>query len=723
MEKDSRELIEKYSSKLENEIRGFNRKYSSSYINFKESFIPKLSFYEKMCNYWGKIIKLKISKKDEERLRKVIESARLSIEPYEVVSLAFFVFFISFFFGLLLLLTYWFFFTSSGVNDFPFGLLILNTVGSLFLFYIVYNIPERKAIAWRLKASSQMVPAILYIVIYMKNTSNLEKAIAFAAEHLDPPLSLDFKKIFWDVEIGKYSTVKQSLDDYLEKTWRGYSLEFIEAFQLIESSLFEPSEERRIAFLERALQVILDGVYDKMLKYTHEVKSPLTNIYMLGIVLPTLSLAIFPLASAMLQGAIKPTHLIFLFNIIIPLIVMYLTWNIISLRPGGYGNKSYLEKNPLYPKYKDKKVYLKAFLISFPFFLIGTIPIIWMYTDIYKQFGFATKDIIIKNFFFFNDVALFGFISENEVIKGPFGVVSTLLSLFIPFSFSLFFIISFKLKTKELIKERDKYKEVEESFTSSLFQLGNRLGDGMPAEIAFSKVAETTRGSASEGFFKLISQNIHQLGMSVQDAIFNRERGAIVFFPSSFIAISMKILVESIKKGSQIAAKSLFSISEYVKNIQKIENRMKDLLAEIISDMKSNMVFLAPMLSGIIVGLSAMITTILVGLNSLLSTLSLGNTGEGSYLSLINIVNIFKVSEMIAPYWLQIVIGVYLIEVIFILSSTLVSIKEGDDELERFHEIANNLEKGMLFYIFISVISVIILYILGNIVLRSIGGI
>jgi hypothetical protein len=35
---------------------------------------------------------------------------------------------------------------------------------------------------WRLKASSQMVPAILYIVIYMKHTSNFEKAVAFAAE-------------------------------------------------------------------------------------------------------------------------------------------------------------------------------------------------------------------------------------------------------------------------------------------------------------------------------------------------------------------------------------------------------------------------------------------------------------------------------------------------------------------------------------------------------------
>ena len=84
-----------------------------------------------------------------------------------------------------------------------------------------------------------MVPAILYIVVYMKHTSNLERAIAFASEHLEGPLALDFKKIFYDVEIGKFATIKQSLDSYLEK-WREYAPEFVESIHLIESSLYEP---------------------------------------------------------------------------------------------------------------------------------------------------------------------------------------------------------------------------------------------------------------------------------------------------------------------------------------------------------------------------------------------------------------------------------------------------------------------------------------------------
>ncbi len=162
-----------------------------------------------------------------------------------------------------------------------------------------------------------MVPALLYVVVYMRHTSNLEKAIAFASEHLQYPLALDFKKIFYEVSIGKFSSIKESLDNYLG-TWRDYSVEFIEAFHLIESSLFEPDNTRRIATLEKALQVVLEGVYDKMLKFTHSVRSPLTNVYMLGVVLPTLGLALLPLASAMLGGMLNWIHVVILFNMIIP---------------------------------------------------------------------------------------------------------------------------------------------------------------------------------------------------------------------------------------------------------------------------------------------------------------------------------------------------------------------------------------------------------------------
>src|SRR3989344_2228819 len=369
------DILKKYGAKIERQMKGFNSnnppnpEFSKSYTEFRESMSHEFGRYERWCKSLGNLFTIKVGEKDRKRISKAIETARLDLTPSEVVVFSTVILFGIIFGGILATVAGWLLFTEGTFDSFPLMMLFLIFITSIFLFFYSSGAPERLAMKWRLKASSQMVPAILYIVIYMKHTSNFEKAIAFAAEHLQPPLALDFRKVFWDVEVGKYSTIKSSVDAYLE-TWRDYSIEFIEAFHLIESSLFEPSEGRRVVILEKSLQVILDGVYDKMLKYTHEVKAPLTNIYMLGIVLPTLTIAILPLASTMLGGAIEWYHMMFAFNILIPLIVIYMTEDVMMQRPGGYGETDLLEKNPLYPKYKSREHYVKGFLLSLPLLFI-----------------------------------------------------------------------------------------------------------------------------------------------------------------------------------------------------------------------------------------------------------------------------------------------------------------------------------------------------------------
>jgi len=391
------DILKKYGKKIESQMNVYNSgnsgsstpEISKSYAEFKESMVPEYNKYERWCKSIGNLISIKVGVKDKIKISRAIEIAHLNITPAEVVGLSVALLFGTLFGGIFALVAGWLLFTDGNfLNSFPFMLLFLIFMFSIFLFFYSSKTPERYAMKWRLKASSQMVPAILYIVIYMKHTSNLEKAISFAAQHLKPPLADDFRKIFYDVEVGKFSTIKDSLDNYLAG-WRDYSIEFIEAFHLIESSLYEPEEARRVEVLERSLEVILEGVYDKMLKYTHDVKAPLTSVYMLGIVLPTLALAILPLASTMLGGSIKWFHVLLLFNILIPFLVVYLTGNVMMQRPGGYGESGLLEKNPLYSKYVSNASYFKGILYALPLFLIGLIPFLMRYTPIPGWVGLA----------------------------------------------------------------------------------------------------------------------------------------------------------------------------------------------------------------------------------------------------------------------------------------------------------------------------------------------
>ena len=204
---------------------------------------------------------------------------------------------------------------------------------------------------------------------------------------------------------------------------------------------------------------------------------------------------------------------------------------------------------------------------------------------------------------------MLGYICPPDIAKckaseklGPYGLGASLLSLVALAGIGLSIGLFFKLRSKNVYKIRQETKKLEDEFASALFQLGNRLGDGLPAEIAFAKVADGMQGTTSGNFFNLIEKNITKLGMGVQEAIFDPKVGALVYFPSKVIESSMKVMIESVKKGPQIAAQALLSMSRYIKEIHRVNERLKDLMADTISSMKSQVKFLTPAIAGIVIG-------------------------------------------------------------------------------------------------------------------------
>jgi hypothetical protein len=131
------------------------------------------------------------------------------------------------------------------------------------------------------------------------------------------------------------------------------------------------------------------------------------------------------------------------------------------------------------------------------------------------------------------------------------------------------------------------------------------------------------------------------------------------------------------------------------------------------------MTFLAPLLSGIVIGLALMITSILNVLD--MATLSGADlSGLGNIDNLIGSGGIFKLNGMIPPYYLQFAIGIYLIKIIFILTGTLVTIDSGEDKLEKTNRIGGNLKKGISFYFFTALFSALALFILTVVVLNGV---
>ena len=725
-EDEYQQLVQKYKDKVKEE---FGEKppvnpevTTQEYSQFKRELYPThYSWYEKACNYSGDLLKLKVDGKKAEKVQKDLDICHLNVTPSGVTS-----------FAILAALL-----TIVGGSLLTFAIPVLFGIKPMFFFVVFFVIagmlmipalqkaPSFMANTWRMKSSNQMVQSIFYMVTYMRHTSNLERAIGFAADHLEPPLSLDFRKILWDVETQRYSSIRDAANAYLE-FWKEYDKEFVEAFHLVESSLFESAEDRRMALLDKSLDVILTGTYENMLHYAHNLKSPMTMLHMLGIILPILGLVILPLVVSFMSSGTSPfvmaIYISMLYNVTLPIAVFYLGKTILSKRPAGYGQSDIGEqkgvkrfRNVLIPLGKKMNIAVNplyfSLMVLFIALAIGFSPIILHTMN-------PAFEIEGESFKFMDYVCPPELPACDAVDKiGPYGVGASIMSLILIAGIGVSWGLFYKLRSKNVIKIREKSKALEDEFSSALFQLGNRLGDGIPAEIAFAKVSETMRGTTSSEFFNVAEKNITKLGMGLEQALFDPQVGAIASFPSKVIESSMKVLIESIKKGPRIAAQSLLSMARYIKEIHRVEERLKDLMADIISSMKSQVKFLTPAIAGIVIGITSMISTILTKLSAQLAEFAGRGQNVGSMGDLLSIFGIG-----IPTFHFQIVVGIYIIQIVYVLTSLSSGIENGADKLGERFALGKNLVNSTITYALIAgVVMVLFNLFAGQIIQNTLG--
>ena len=702
MDKYGAKLGDKFQSSLDQPSSGA---FTKDYETFREEALHfENTLYERACLFTHSFIDFSPTNKDyKKRLEEAIEATHLSITPAAAYTFAIVILFSLIFLGLFIG------FVSFLFNATQVFLALFCIALGIVLLKPLSNYPIHLAQRRRLQASNQMVLCVLYVVIYMRHTSNLEHAIKFAGEHIGNPLALDLRKVFWDVETNKYPTIQKSLGVYLEG-WRDYNLSFVESFHLIESSLFESSEPRRVELLEKSLTVILEGTYDSMLHYAQQVKSPITMLHMLGVILPILGLIVLPLLGSFL--GVKWYHIALVYNVLLPFIVFYIGYTILAKRPIGYAQAD-ITSLPQYEhlrKYtlkvgKEKEIYIKpkyvAWCILLLLLLLGFSPILIHVLNPSAEFH-ITDSILLFDY------------RETEAGKqvGPFGLGATLLSLCIPLGVAIAFGLYYQIKANRLMKVRDETQKLETEFRGAIFQLGNRIGGGMPAEMAFGKVSQSLSGTPTGKFLGIIDSNIRRLGMNLQDAIFNEKNGAILFYPSSLIESTMKVLIESARKGPMVVSKALLSIAEYLDRIYKVSERLKDLLSEITSSMKSQVSFLTPLIAGIVVGVGAMITTIIGQLGT-----SLGAATAGADTSVLagtsGLANIFPVDKLISPFFLQVIVGLYVVEMVFVLTIHANGIENGVDKLNEEYLLGKNLFRGTVLYVLIAGITIVTFHLLA----------
>ncbi|MEM7815509.1 MAG: hypothetical protein QXN71_00105 [Candidatus Aenigmatarchaeota archaeon] len=656
---------------------------SREYRIFKQMEKRRLNWYERLAKFSENILTVKPGKRTEEELGSQIAFTGLRVTPASVMSL--------FVLTLVVFIVIGTAFTIALISNPVYGLTII-AIG-LGLSYYFYKYPANLVKRLRMQASSEVVLAILYMVVSMRISPNLERALRFAAANISGALAWDMRRLLWDIEMRRYYSASDALTDYIAK-WKPENEEFAESLRLIRDSETQVPE-RGMKILDEALDVILDGTKTRMKHYAQELNLPVMVIHMMGIVLPVLGTIMAPLAAVFMADVVSPLYFVIGYDIILPVVLIWFINNTLSKRPVTFSRVDISRHPNIPPKGKfwiGKGKSMHALPIAIIIFLAFVLPAAYFFLENPKLISIGLTDT--ERCTFFGN----SYTKEDGVCPG----ISLAMSLFIILGFGISLSVYLILSTFQTLRVQQGVESIEGQFELALFQLGNRIRGGTPTELAMEKAIGDMKDIEISNLFRIALRNIKTLGMTFDEAFFNRNYGALRYYPSQLIKNIMYAIIDTSKKGVTYASEAMLRISRYLKNIRETQEYIREMLSETTSSMKFQAYFLTPLITGLIVSMADVMIQVLVALGSYLNSIAAPEGGIAG----MDISKLFADTEkVISPSLFQLIVGVYVIEVIIILGIFMTKISHGENKILQWNIVGRMLLVGMFIYFLVAIIS------------------
>jgi hypothetical protein len=535
---------------------------------------------------------------------------------------------------------------------------------------------------YRIRATSDLLLTILYMVVSLRITPNLENALLFAAVNIKGPVGKDLKKIAWDLSIRKFTSADEALETFANK-WRQENEEFSEAIDIIRTSMLRP-EAQRYKMFEEAINLILERNSERMKKYTAELSMPVTIINYMGVTLPVLTVILFPILTIFMSQTIKPSLLVFTYNILLPVIVVWLMDQTMKSRPYSFGGID-VSIHPEAHKIGTYRLKIGKKEITIPLFIVS---------GLFGGFVSAIGIILVA-------------LSREQI---SFDKIAG--GLLILWGVALSIIVYSFFSYVKNIKIRDTIRATEGEFTTALYELGLVLSAGYSVESGIEKLIGKIKNLKISDLFVRAIDNIKRFGLTFEKAIFDKELGVIKYYPSQLIKNILKIFVESMQKGARGTSLAIISISNYLKSVRKVEEYLREILSETTSEMRFMMHLLVPVACGVVVGLAALLTSVLVQLAQIFATIT-GLSKDVPFSSPTMLGVMVDIKRIIPIEWFIVIVGGYMIEVLISLAYFVSILQYGEDPLEKFKNISNSLFMGMILF---SITTILIYLFFGGLV-------
>ncbi|MBS3060073.1 MAG: type II secretion system F family protein [DPANN group archaeon] len=564
---------------------------------------------------------------------------------------------------------------------FAYGAMPLLIIPFYMLFYFQTFI-LKAANSQKIKAITFIPEIVNYMIMSMKLTPNLERAVRFASEHGRGKIAEDLQKAIWSVDIGTYPSIEEALDN-LAYTWGKYSEEFKHGLMVIRGSVIEADDAKRAAILDKAMRDILESIRDSMDKYAVQMRQPSIYLYYVGVLLPLMLIIMLPIGSVMAQLPLAQTWvMILLYNILIPLGTILFANTILNKRPPVYIPPKIPDNYPGLPK----RGYIKIGNTSIPAIILGLLL---------GAFVFGLSVIVV----------------EPLVNPLPEEFEEEALAAYFPFWTIAGGVIAFSLVISTYLygtaygkrKAQLDLIQMENEFQDSIYILASRLGENRPIEEALTYSADFLSETKIGGLYRKTSENVQTLGMTVDMAFFDPVYGSLKNVPSDLIRGSLQIVVDSIALGVEQGARALLSLSMQLRDSQKIKEKIASLLEEITSMMKSIAFMIAPLVLGITSALQNIVIGALRSVGSATpsgaaDSASIPGLGGGASLPFAGLGDTSTLELIPDNLTFLLIIALYVIEVTILLVYFTSKIEEGDNDLAVKMNIATSLPTALILF-------------------------
>lgn len=626
-----------------------------------------MNWFEKGCKFASKHFSWivgdikKFRKKAEESVsQEFMDSLNftgMDVEPYEILIFSYVGALITLLFALsldiILLALYKFSLIDTGILTFIL-MLCVTIILPLASLQFLSEYPKTMARQMKIHSLGDIPEVLSYIVMYLKLIPNLEGAIRFAARESSTSLGKDLRKLLWDLEIRVYRSIDDAITAFAN-LWGKWSDYLKRALHLMRSAVRERNESERTITLDRSLDIVLEGTKSTMLSFTNKLHQPTLIIYSIGVMIPLALVAMIP-AISMVGPKLTLPHIFLIYDILLPLILFLYIHKILLSRPATFNPPVIPPTHPDISRVNKKKNLIIALTAG----VIISIPLLPFFS--------------IKEMFSFFPITLF-----------PIWSIAASVSIY-------------SLKTYAPYKKiRDEIKEMEKEFSDSLYVLGKRITEGKPAEEAFQYASETLKGSKMGDVFSRTAFNLISMRMSTKDALFDENFGSLKHVYSDRIRAIMRLFVEGVKKSYEAAGIAIVKIADHLKQLQEVERGIKNSLGILTSSIRSTAFIFAPLIAGVTLGITKLIT-------SVLEKMSWGEI-EGSSADLWSGISKPVIQN---PEYFVLVIGIYIIQLIFLLTRFANGIDEGDDKIEYVYTLGKSMPIAIAFFSIVTIISMII---------------